>query len=326
MNTYLEKIALNRLTREILKAPGKFDTEELVRRGALRSKDRFSDAIHNANSRYMEHLYKKGLGTSVVTPVAGADKFSAMAMGGYLTYPSGDIVASTPHSFLSKFISPVHKVSHSPRQRSMLDGLITRHELHERLDMGNPVTKARTNNGVMGGAFVNSKGKTVGWHNSPAVLGRESNDMVNFYKGSFDKIPHGPEFSRELEKDWRVSSERMNTIRKKTGEASSLDAMTGKRYGVDTLSPHDLDRLYTIKPQVKANLGLNFNLAHSPPGVDVAGLNSKIDKKVAGGHRLMGRISSMLRRMNKHGLADKIDSSLEAGKEFITDKFNPSKY
>ena len=208
-------------------------------------------------------------------------------MGGYSTHSGGSygiwVQSAAPKKRLGSLLSPFHSVFDNKTTKSMKDGLAIRHELHEASDILHPTTQARLNRGgaYYSGSFVNSSGKSVGNHSSPAVLGKENNDLVTFYsKRALGSMPHGEAFKSEVGKSWNKAKGGVAGYRAKSEEAASMQRLTGKRFGVDRLSNQEIEKLHHAVPDTKVAVGNTYRLSHSPSAAATERINSKVTEKM----------------------------------------------
>lgn len=249
MSTLFEKTALNRLTKEILKAPGKFNLKDLASKGALRSKETFSKGVIKAPSRslnkYVEKINKQSpfpekVRINHVTDFPG--KMEVFQHGGYgYKVDNGETVLNIhkPKSALGRLLSPAHSVFDSKEKTEGIAGIFSRHEAHEAKAIHTPEIQSIITN-KDSGKVLNKHNQVVGNHASLEVLGREANDVRNFTGAkATSKIPY-PDVKQHSQKILDSVRNRMEKIRRNSGESKILRRVTGKRYGSDKFTERDL--------------------------------------------------------------------------------------
>ncbi len=287
-NKYLEKIALNRLTKEILKAPSKFNTGELVNKGVLRGEDRYYNAIGNSNKKYLDKLNQGPYKTVVKIGDGMTPENAALAKtnGGAYTHANyeGISIGVVPSpTRLDGYKSKMNSALLNKNQRKMVDDLITRHELHEAKEVTDIAPNVLNDDlNKIGHGFLDRKGDLKGFHFSPRVLGRESNDLTGFYSGkTLDKIPL-PGVSKTVEKSFGKAKNQFLKFRSSTSEDEIIKKITGKTYGTDRFSKQDLTKLHNATPDMMMPRFPHDLPLHMPPAIPVSGLTGKIINKVKG--------------------------------------------
>lgn len=278
MNKYLEKVALNRLVKEIAKGSVSEAPYSLFQKGVLRSPTTYAKGARAANDKLQATL-----GVNVNRTREGSlNHLITGQAGGYATVPRRGAGPSVIFSGSSPMIGDLNigapGVAHAKALHGMQHQAGISHELFEadavRRRLPKEPVKARaqraktmeqTTPGIlashgfnqkqvhhisrglrdmdtprMGANIRRSSGEQVGGHMSLDVLGRESN-----------LVRANPYLSKSTLKD----------IRSYTGEDRLLKNLTGKTYGADKFSGKDLRRLDRAKPSVVEQ---DFDVHHVP--------------------------------------------------------------
>ena len=253
MNKYLIKIAGNRLIKEIMKAPGKFDVKGLTEKGFVRGMDQYAEGLGKGNASLAK---QHGTSIKIVdhnSPMQ--QKVELLQSGGY-RFSSGffgkGVEARNHDTFRSRALSPLHRAFEGDAHNNLTHQMGVRHEVHEARD-----AKELMPRGMFGGENPNHKnvgymardGKLVGNHMSPGVLMRESND--------YRHIPHDPKdiFSK---------------FRRESGEANTLHRLSGKEYGKDVFTNKDIRKAQADPGNAKIKvIGQEEVAAHNTQSSDI---------------------------------------------------------
>ena len=257
MNKYLEKIALRRIVSEIAKGNVTTPLKTLAQQGFIKSKGTYARGMNEGNKSIAASIPNLQV-SRAKTP---ADLQRTAQGGGFVTLMKPDGGIQTMHSGRR---AEVHEIPGSKGLRDVSTPALSRHELFEAADARSleakhalrtvrrsDITKSYvgslksqgvpdadikdSRSQVLGfmknlkvtlpATFKDSRGNVVGAHLSPRVLSRES-EMIR-------KNPHLSHI-----RDYRES----------TGEASIVNDITGKRFGVDKMTGKDHHKAFTAKP------------------------------------------------------------------------------
>ena len=230
MNQYLEKIAsfekqaLRRIITELAKGKVSMGLDKLVQLGAVKPVKTYTKGMRLGN----DNLAKK-LGTIIQKP-SSSEIERATSGSGYLTIPGRE----RDKILASRLLSNQFPTKHTHQ------GMI-RHELFEAMEAraahkaGTMGTTLNGKPGLKATAFTQEISPGVhigvGLHISPRVLARES-----------ELVRKNPYLSKSFKR-----------IRGDSGEADTIERLTGKKYGVDKMTGKDYYKAHTATPDTIIN-------------------------------------------------------------------------